>query len=149
MYNALLHTHSGLRWIALLLLIITAFKSLGGYLGKKPYEPLDRKLSLFTTISFHTQFLLGLILLFISPNVSFDFSVSMHDKILRFFTMEHTIGMLLAIVLVTIGGAKAKRAQDDTTKHKQIAWFFIVALVLVLAMIPWPFMEKFATRSWF
>ncbi len=149
MYNALLHTHSGLRWIALLLLVFTAFKSLGGYLGKKTYQPLDRKLATFTTISIHTQFLIGLILFFISPNVNFDFSVSMSDKVLRFFTVEHTIGMLLAIVLITIGGAKAKRAADDTTKHKHIAWFFLIGLLLILMMIPWPFLEKFATRGWF
>jgi hypothetical protein len=35
MYNALLHAHSGLRWIVLVLIIWALFKSFSGWLGKK------------------------------------------------------------------------------------------------------------------
>lgn len=149
MYNGLLHAHSGLRWVALLLLLITVAKSLSGWLGNKPFTPGDRKLALFSLISVHTQLLIGIVLLFISPNVNFDMSVSMADPVLRFFTMEHNLVMLIAIVLITIGNAKAKRAPSDKAKHKTIALFFLIGLVLILAMIPWPFRDLFAGRGWF
>jgi lauroyl/myristoyl acyltransferase len=47
--------------------------------------------------------------------------------------------MLIAIVLITIGSAKAKRQTDDSQKYKKLAIWFGIALVLILAAIPWPF----------
>ncbi len=149
MYNGLLHAHSGLRWVALLLLLITVAKALSGWLGNKPFTPVDRKWAMFALISVHTQLLIGIALLFVSPNVNFDMSVSMENPVLRFFTMEHNLVMLIAIVLITIGNAKSKRANTDKAKHKTIALFFLIGLVLILAMIPWPFRDMFAGRGWF
>ena len=105
MYSGLVHAHSGLRWIVLLLLIAAVFTSLGRWQGRNAFTDGNRKLYLFTLISVHTQLLLGLVLLFISPKV--DFSL-MSDKVYRFFSVEHTTGMLIAIVLITIGYSRAK-----------------------------------------
>jgi hypothetical protein len=73
----------------------------------------------------------------------------MKEPLVRFFTVEHTLGMLIAAVLLTIGSAKAKRASSDEKKFKTIAWMFGISLLLVLACIPWPFREMFAARGWF
>lgn len=145
--NALVAAHSGLRWIVLLLLIITAFKAIGGVMGKKTYRPLDKKLATFTVMFFHLQVVLGFILFF--GNKWFSLFGGMKDAYIRFFTVEHTLGMLLAAVLLTVGSAKAKRASSDEKKFKTIAWMFTVSLIIVLACIPWPFREMFAARGWF
>lgn len=145
--EALIAAHSGLRWIVLLLLIVTAIKAISGTLGKKTYLPMDKKLASFTVMFFHLQVVIGFILFFANKwHLQFG---AMSDKYIRFFTVEHSLGMLLAAVLLTIGSAKAKRADSDLKKHKTVAWMFTISLILVLASIPWPFREMFAARGWF
>lgn len=145
--EALIATHSGLRWIVLLLLVVTSFKAIAGCLGKKSYLPLDKKLASFTVMFFHLQVVIGFVLFF--ANKWHTLFGEMKEPSIRFFTVEHTTGMLLAAALLTIGSAKAKRAGSDLKKHKVIAWMFTISLIIVLASIPWPFREMFASRGWF
>lgn len=145
--EALIAAHSGLRWIVLLILIITAVKAIGGVVGKKTYLSLDKKLASFTVMFFHLQVVLGFILFFANDWASMF--GQMKDPGIRFFTVEHTLGMLVAAILLTVGSAKAKRASSDEKKFKTIAWTFTISLVIVLACIPWPFREIFASRGWF
>jgi hypothetical protein len=58
--------------------------------------------------------------------------------------MEHLTMMLLAWVLVHIGRASVKRATADAIKHKRMLIFFGIAIILILASIPWPFREAIA-----
>lgn len=144
MYPGLVHAHSGLRWVALILLlvaVVTAFNKRNGY---GSFSDGDRKLYLFTLISVHTQLLLGLALLFISPKVDFG---QMSDKIYRFYSVEHTAGMLLAIILITIGYSRAKRATVASDKHRLVSVFYGLGLLLILASIPWPF--RIPGAGWF
>jgi len=53
--QALISAHSGLRWIALLLLLLAIFNAFTA----KDYEKKHRLVNLFTMITFHTQLLLG------------------------------------------------------------------------------------------
>lgn len=136
MYTGLVHAHSGLRWIALLLLVAAVITAVMKWQGQSVYTDGNRKLYLFTLISIHLQLVIGLLLYFISPKV--DFSM-MSDKLYRFYTVEHISGMLVAIVLITIGYSRSKRALDAVTKQRLIAIFYGLGLLLILAMIPWPF----------
>jgi hypothetical protein len=138
MYTGLVHMHSGLRWIALVLLIAAVFIALSRWQGRNGYTDGNRKLYLFTLISIHLQLVIGLILYFISPKVNFSM---ISDKLYRFYTVEHLTGMLIAIVLITIGYSRSKRASDPTTKQRLIAIFYGLGLLLILAMIPWPFRD--------
>lgn len=150
MNNILQHAHSGLRWVALLLLLITIFKAFAGMSGNKVFTAGDKKLALFTLISIHLQLVIGLLLyVMLITSDGFDFGASMKDPLMRYFSVEHITGMLLAIVLITIGYSKAKRADSNKAKFKSLAIFFTIGLVIILAMIPWPFMQKFAGFKWF
>ena len=133
MYQGLLHAHSGLRWIVLLLIIINVINAAGGFSGKKVGSPKDKKLSLFALIGTHTQVLLGLALYAMSPKVQFTAN-TMSNPMLRFFTMEHTVMMLIAVVLITIGHRQAKNGN-----LKKQFWYYIIALIVIIAAIPWPF----------
>jgi hypothetical protein len=144
MYPGLVHAHSGLRWIALILLVVAVVTAISKWQGRSGYTDGNRKLYLFTLISVHTQLLIGLLLFFISPKV--DFSM-MSEKIYRFYTAEHTAGMLIAIVLITIGYSKSKRADDGVTKQRLISIFYGIGLLLILASIPWPF--RIPGAGWF
>lgn len=151
MYTGLMHTHSFLRWVLLLLLVMTIIKAFSGWFGKKYFNSTDRKLSLFTMIAAHTQLLLGLVLYIKSPWVRFgDMAAAMKDSILRFWTVEHILGMVVAIVLITIGNSRAKKGATDEKKFKALAILFTLALVIIIASIPWPFRAGIGDgRGWF
>ena len=144
MYSGLVHAHSGLRWVALILLVVAVAVAIGKWQGRSGYTDGNRKLYLFTLIAVHTQLLIGLVLFFISPKVNFNL---LSEKLYRFYTVEHTVGMLIAIVLVTIGYSRSKRATDAVTKQRLIGIFYGIGLLLILASIPWPF--RIAGAGWF
>ena len=136
MYTGLKHLHSGLRYVVLLLLILAIISAISGLAGKKPYTEGNRKLNLFTLISGHIQLLIGLALYAMSSMVTFnDMSNVMKTAYLRYWTVEHISMMVLAIILITVGHSKSKKAMDASAKHKSIAVFYTIALVIILAAI--------------
>ena len=143
MNSILAHTHSGLRWVVLGLLVYAILNALR---KKSTYEKSDRLLNMFTMVSSHIQLVIGLVLYFTSTKVSFV-EGWMKSDLLRFYGMEHILLMIIAIVLVTIGHGKAKRALDVTKKHKTIILYYSIGLLLILASIPWPFRKLGA--GWF
>lgn len=56
-----------------------------------------------------------------------------------FFKYIHIILMLLAIVLITVGSAKAKRQITSADKYRTMLVWFVLALILIFLAIPWPF----------
>jgi uncharacterized membrane protein len=143
--NFLVVLHSYLRWILLVLLLVSIVKSLSGLNGKKALTAGDKKLWLFTMISAHTTLLIGLILVFfgtygLSKGLPEGISV-MKDATYRFYLVEHPLMMIIAIVFITIGRGQAKKSIPDAVKYKKAFWFFVVALILILAAIPWPSRE--------
>lgn len=135
--------HSLLRWAVVLFGVWTLINALTGYFGKRSFTASDNRSNLFFMISCDIQLLIGLVLYF--GNGWFarlkDLGNNMKDPYTRFFTMEHLTMMLLAWILVHIGRATVKKAGTDAAKHKKMLIFFGLAIVLILASIPWPFRE--------
>ncbi|HVW60832.1 MAG TPA: hypothetical protein VHC48_12370 [Puia sp.] len=139
MYTGLLHLHSLLRWIILLLLVIAIFMSLGGMTGKKPFGPGQKKAGLFLMIAAHIELLIGLYQWLFGPwGIKYLSNAGMKDRVALFYGVEHITGMIVAIVLITIGRGVSKKNLPDGVKQKRTFWFFLVALVIILALIPWP-----------
>jgi len=69
--NGLAHAHSGLRWIALILIIYAIINAILSK-NKGEYLKKDKMLNLFAMVSLHVQLLIGFVLYFISPKVSFS-----------------------------------------------------------------------------
>ncbi|NJC27123.1 cytochrome B [Neolewinella antarctica] len=137
LYTAVKHAHSGLRWVVLILLVAAIVKAIGKRRGGTVYPGKDR-LALFAFISTHLQLVLGLVLyLFLSPYVRFTSDV-MSDKVARFYTVEHLVGMLIAIAIITIGYIRAKRQAELNKGWKTLAVFYSIGLVIILLSIPWP-----------
>ena len=134
LYSFLLHLHSGLRYIVLLLVLVAIIRAWADWLGQKAYSEGNRKLNLFAMISVHTQLLVGLVLYFVSPFVRFG-SDTMKNATTRYWTVEHLTGMIIAIVLITIGHARSKRGATADAKHKSIAIFYTSALLIIAAVI--------------
>jgi uncharacterized membrane protein SirB2 len=133
-YSFFLHLHSGFRYIVLVLVLLAIIVAWAGWLGNKSYSEGNRKLNLFALISAHTQLLIGIVLYFLSPFVQFN-GQTMKDASARYWTVEHLTGMIIAIVLITVGHAKSKRGTSSAGKHKNIAIFYTLALVIIVATI--------------
>lgn len=131
LYEILKSAHSGWRYLVLILLLVAILQALAGWLGKKDYTEGNRKLNVFTLISVHIQLLFGLILYFLSPLTKGP----MGDALYRYWKVEHALMMVIAIALITIGNAKSKKVADAVAKHKTIAIFFGIALIIVVGSI--------------
>ena len=137
-YTVIRHLHSIVRWLllsGLLAAIIYAISGLssGNGLGNK-----GRFYARLTMYLAHLQFLIGIVLFLISPRVIFS-AESMQSPILRFFLVEHTAAMILAIILITIGHVRLKKASDEVRSARTLLWFYCTSLVIILVLIPWPF----------
>lgn len=148
--NYQLVIHSILRWAVVILGLWAVLSAISAILSKREYRNADNKVSLFFMISCDIQLLLGLILYF--TGMWFDklkSGVGSLDKSERFFAMEHAFMMIIAWLLVHIGRSMVKRADNDAQKHKRTLIYFGIALVIILAMIPWPFRAPGIARGWF
>jgi len=143
-YEILRSAHSGWRYIVIILLFVAIIQALLGWTGDKPYTAGHRKLNVFTLISAHIQLLFGLVLYFLSPLTKLPSA----DAIGRYWKMEHVSLMILAVILITIGNAQSKRITDEKGKHRTIAVYFGIALLLIIGAI---FMMIMAdpTRTWY
>lgn len=137
MYNGVLHLHNLLRWIILILLIVNLVNVFG---GKK-----NVKLSLYLMISAHLMLVIGLY-----QYIAGDLGMAtlkaagmgqvMKNAAARYWAVEHITGMVITIVLITLGHGRVKR--DADTKKAKL--YFSLALLLILLMMPWPFREAIA-----
>jgi uncharacterized membrane protein len=126
MYQILKSAHSSWRYLVLILLVVALIQALAGWLGKKPYTEGNRKINLFTLIFMHIQILIGLVLYFLSPLV---------EAGIRYWKMEHIGMMIFAAILVTVGNARSKKGDDPVAKHRSVALYFGLALIIIVAAI--------------
>jgi hypothetical protein len=136
MYPVLLHAHSAIRWLVVFS-VLTAF--ILAVIHRNNSKEKYRKISMLSVYFSHLQFIAGILLYFFSPRVIFS-SSAMHDPVSRFFLLEHPFAMLIVITLVTIGYSRMKKAADPAKASRSIIWFFGLSLLLLLTLIPWPFM---------
>jgi magnesium-transporting ATPase (P-type) len=134
-YGIFKYLHSGLRFVVLILILLAIIQAFMGWMGKKSYTEGNRKINLFAMISAHTQLLIGFVLYFLSPNVK-DFSkTTMHDNDARYWTLEHWAMMLFAIALITFGYMRSKKTAAPNDKHRAIALYYVLAVVVIVAAI--------------
>jgi hypothetical protein len=144
MFTAVLVVHSYLRWLVLAFAAMAVLRGVAGWHGKGLFTPADDRAGRFFTVLLDVQLLLGLMLYFVLSPVTraamTNFGEVMGNSVLRFWAVEHIFGMLVAVALAHIGRAKTRRLNDSTSRHKAAAIYFGLALLIILATIPWPFM---------
>lgn len=151
MYKGLLHLHSVLRWVILILLLVALYKSFVN--RNKAFTPGHKKTGMLLMICCDIMLLLGLYQWFVGDwglksIQNNGMSVVMKNSVLRFFAIEHISAMVIAIVLVHIGYSYSKKNVPDAMKHKRILLLFGLALLIILISIPWPFRLAGAGRTW-
>lgn len=151
MYSILTGLHSMMRWLVLASLVYGMYRAYRGWFTAKRFSRFDNSVRHTTATIAHIQLMIGLLLYFISPLVSYflhNFKTAVHERQVRFFGMEHSIMMLLGIVVITIGSAKAKRKITDKAKFRTMAIWFTIGLLIILSSVPWPF-SPLVSRPWF
>lgn len=146
----LLVLHNLIRWLILIFAFWTVINAISGLTSKREYSSSDGRSNFFFMLGMDIQLLIGLILYF--SNGWFEslkhLGESMKDPMVRFFTMEHSVMMIIAWILVHAGRVSVKKASTSKAKFKKTLLFFGIALLIILIAIPWPFREAVA-RPWF
>lgn len=151
MYDLILPLHSLLRWVVVIAAVLAVVRGFLGWSGRRPWSGLDDRLGLIFTISLDVQVLLGLLLYFVLSPITRaamnDMGAAMSNKIMRFFLIEHLLLMIIALSIAHIGRSRIRKAATDQRKFRQMVIWFGIALLLVLAAIPWPFLSSGAGRG--
>ncbi|MCX2680555.1 hypothetical protein OOZ15_11435 [Galbibacter sp. EGI 63066] len=139
MYSTINVLHSYWAYLTVLILVLAVINAIVGYAGKKEFAMgKDLRISLFALICTHIQFLIGLILYFVSPRfASWQTGGVMGDSLLRLVLVEHPVTNIIAIALITIGWSKHKKEQTSQRKFGKIALFYGIGLFLILLRIPY------------
>ncbi len=145
MYNFLLGLHNLLRWIILLLLFVNLVRHFIAI--NRPFAAIDKKLGLWLMISAHIQLVVGLYQWFAGAWGLQNFKNNgaaqvMQNSTERFFAVEHTVSMIIAIALITIARGIFRKQIPDGKKHRRCILLYALALIIILAMIPWPGMDE-------
>lgn len=141
MYTGLLHLHSLLRWVILILAVLAIYQAFTKSNGLK-------KTSLWLLIAAHTTLLVG-IYQWVVGNLGLKLIQAssmgevMKNAATRFWVVEHFTGMLIGIILITIARGKVKK-----DNYKAASWLYLIALLIILVTIPWPFRAGIG-RGWF
>ena len=138
MYETILNLHSYWAYLVLIVLLLAVINSFSGLFGKKEYSAKSFRVALFALIVSHIQFLIAIILYFVSPKFSWWAEGNvMGESMQRLYLVEHPLMNLIAIALITIGYSKHKKQLTSIAKYKTIAIFYTIALVFFLSRIPW------------
>jgi hypothetical protein len=142
MYQWILLTHSYVRWLILIFAIFVVVRSFVAWVAGSIWGRSDEKLFAALVGFVDLQFLLGLVLYaFFSPFTGMLFAnpgAAMKEPIVRFFSVEHILGMLIAVAVIHIGQRRAKKPAPDRTRHRRAWTFTLLALLIIGASIPWP-----------
>jgi hypothetical protein len=133
--NTLILLHSITRYLVMIALLGVIIQSLVGVMQSKPYGKLENKAGLYLFIFTHIQLLLGLILFFGGSKAVIFSGASMKDPIARYWLVEHSLMMLIAIVLITMARITAKKMTSDAAKHKRLFIFNSLAFVIIIIAI--------------
>lgn len=150
MYSTILTIHSLVRWFVLAGLVFALYRSYSGLILKRTFSLFDNRTRHWVATVAHIQLVIGIWLYFVSPIIRYflnNFGETVSQRAYRFYGMEHSLMMLVAVIFITIGSSSAKRKKLDRLKFKTMAIWFTIALIIILINIPWPF-SPMGSRPW-
>ena len=147
MLTSLVHLHSTFGWLLLIALIGSIAVALIKKSGGKPFAKSDQILFQVSVRLAQLLFLIGIVQYFFSQKVMFS-GETISNAVVRFFTVEHPLTMILAIAALSVGYGRAGRAAEDGNKFKQIYLFYGIGLLLILLRFPWKYLSVIG-KGWF
>jgi hypothetical protein len=142
MYSTLIFLHSLVRWLVVISLIYAIYRAYVGFKAQKPFSKADNSIRHWTATIAHVQLIIGILVYTQSPSIKYFWKHTrdaLQNWDVTFYSLVHALMMLLAIVVLTIGSAKAKRMETDSDKFKTMLLWFLIAFLLIFMAVPWPF----------
>jgi hypothetical protein len=140
--SLLIALHSLIRWLVVGSLLYSIYRGFIGLSRNRSFGRIDNLLRHSTATIAHIQLVIGYTIYFTSPIVNYflsHFEESLQNFELFFFGLLHIFLMTVAIVLITLGSSLAKRREPDAEKFKTMTVWFLIAFIIILIAIPWPF----------
>lgn len=148
MHTFLLDLHSLNRWLILIAGVYALVINSRGMIKRQTWQEADRRPGMIFVILLDVQLLLGLLLYVIfSPITTQGFTAALSNPANRFFIMEHSTMMILAVIVAHVGSVLVKKA-PPSGKYKRAFIFYGLSFLFILAAIPWPFITSYG-RPWF
>ena len=117
--NGLLLIHSLVRWVVVLLGVVTIVRLAMGVIRKSEFTKLDRQLTMFFGIAMDIQVLLGI----------FNLVSNMMTQTIERDDMEHAFMMVLALVAVHLPAVWRK--SSDAVRFRNTLISYVVSLVFI------------------
>ncbi len=140
MYSIVLVSHNLVRWLVVIAGLVAVARGWRGWMARAAWTDSDMKAARLFAGLITLQLLLGVALYGVSPLIRqgmADMSTAMKTPSIRYFLVEHSVMMFIAIALAHVGLARAKRAQSDMKRFQAVSIWMGIALAAVLGFIPW------------
>jgi len=141
MYEIFLLTHNFLRGVAVIVTLLIIIRSLYASILNMPWKKADTIINGIAFLSYTLLEITGLILYtLLSPvtHAAFsDFSLAMKNDTLRFFTIEHTVITMLAIIIATVAFVLLKRIKHNRVRFVISLFLWTAVFVFCIMGIPW------------
>jgi hypothetical protein len=128
--------------VVIILAIMAIVRAVRGKSAKRAWDRGDDRAGAMFVGALDLQMVLGLVLYFVlSPftrGAMADFGEAMRNSALRFWAVEHTFGMVIALVLAHVARVRIRKQPDPVRKHNVAFVLFLLALLAILISTPWP-----------
>src|SRR5690606_29120863 len=118
---------------------ISIFRAARGYYWNKRFTKTDNLTRHWTATIAHVQLMVGMTLYFQSPLVKYflrNFKTAKESIELLYFGLIHSVVMLLAIVLLTLGSSLARRQSIDRDKLRPLFTCYTAAFSVHMLVVP-------------
>lgn len=143
-FHFLLILHSMFRWLVFGSLLSTSVLAWISLFNKNHFDNRHRQLVKSTQILVVLSVMIGISLYMASPLRAYFFrhlADGRQTGETTYFALFHSAVMLAVPIVTSVGVYQVKVAKPDNKKLKFMAVYFTIALILVLAFSPWPFMS--------
>lgn len=143
MYAFLVASHNIIRWLVVVTGLIAVGIAFRGLLTHRKWSDYDRKTGLIFTILVDIQLMVGVVLYFIYSDWALKailekgMGTVMGNGTYRFFAIEHAFYMILGFIFAHLGSALPKKVTESAGKYKRAALWFTLAVLLIIAGVPW------------
>ncbi len=127
------YTHTAVSFVFFLLTIIIVVKSVIGITKKKHYSKLDKNTTILCLVSLYIQFVLGFAIYFLdNMDINEKSDIINLNSFIRFWTVEHIILMLFAMIIAQIGQIIISKTNNSRAKFKKRLLYFSTVFVFVI-----------------
>jgi hypothetical protein len=139
-FEWILQLHSLWAILTMTIIFYTVLRFFFNALQNKIFTLLDLRIALFTLIFCHIQFIIGIVLYFLSPK--FKWWYNGLEEILEnneyfFYLVKHPLLNIFSILSITIGWSLFKKAKTNQKRFTRIGIFYLIGFLLILLATPY------------